>query len=132
MGALSPTHLIIILIVVLVVFGPKKLPEIGKGLGSALREFSKAKDEFMESIHAEATRPEPPVSSTVAAPSVATAQPALTASSDTTAAHTAAGAAPASPDALPYGGEFHPEGDSQPSFRGIPSASTPPANPGHP
>ncbi len=35
----SPTHLIIILLIVLVLFGPRKLPEIGGALGRSIREF---------------------------------------------------------------------------------------------
>lgn len=44
MGALSPAHLIIILIVVLLVIGPGKLPETGAALGRAIREFRGAVD----------------------------------------------------------------------------------------
>jgi sec-independent protein translocase protein TatA len=44
-GLLQPMHLLLILIIALVVFGPKKLPEIGKGLGEAIRGFKKALDE---------------------------------------------------------------------------------------
>src|SRR4051794_28016762 len=50
---------IIIFLVLLLLFGAKKLRELAKGLGSAVREFSKAKDE----IHSEMTRaatPQPP------------------------------------------------------------------------
>lgn len=36
---LSPLHLIIVLIVALLIFGPKRLPEIGAGLGKSIREF---------------------------------------------------------------------------------------------
>ena len=36
---LSPTHLLLILVVALVVLGPKRLPEAGRGLGSAVRGF---------------------------------------------------------------------------------------------
>jgi sec-independent protein translocase protein TatA len=40
MGELfTPTHLIVIAVVVLVLFGGKKLPELGKGLGEGLRGF---------------------------------------------------------------------------------------------
>jgi sec-independent protein translocase protein TatA len=40
MGELfTPTHLIVLAIVVLVLFGGKKLPELGKGLGEGLRGF---------------------------------------------------------------------------------------------
>jgi sec-independent protein translocase protein TatA len=35
----SPTHLLLVLVVVLLVFGTKKLPELGRGIGSAMREF---------------------------------------------------------------------------------------------
>jgi sec-independent protein translocase protein TatA len=35
----TPTHLIIILVIALLVFGPRKLPELGKGLGEGLRGF---------------------------------------------------------------------------------------------
>jgi sec-independent protein translocase protein TatA len=38
-GLLQPTHLLVILVIALVVFGPKKLPELGKGLGQAIRGF---------------------------------------------------------------------------------------------
>jgi sec-independent protein translocase protein TatA len=37
---------IIILIIVLVIFGPKKLPELARGMGQAIKEFHKAKDEI--------------------------------------------------------------------------------------
>jgi sec-independent protein translocase protein TatA len=36
---LTPTHLIVIAVVALVLFGGKKLPELGKGLGDGLRGF---------------------------------------------------------------------------------------------
>ena len=35
----TPTHLIIILVIALLIFGPRKLPELGKGLGEGLRGF---------------------------------------------------------------------------------------------
>ena len=36
---LQPSHLLIILIICLFVFGPKKLPELGQGLGKGIRSF---------------------------------------------------------------------------------------------
>src|SRR5947209_14175977 len=51
MGGLSPMHLAVVLIIALLVFGPKKLPEIGRGLGQAIREFKRASREMMESYH---------------------------------------------------------------------------------
>jgi sec-independent protein translocase protein TatA len=44
-GLFQPMHLIIVLGIVLLVFGPKKLPELGKGLGEAIRGFKKAFNE---------------------------------------------------------------------------------------
>lgn len=38
-GAMSPWHWLIVLLIVLLIFGPKKLPELGKGLGTAIRDF---------------------------------------------------------------------------------------------
>ena len=43
-GLFQPLHLIVIFLIALVVFGPKKLPELGKGLGEAIRGFKKARD----------------------------------------------------------------------------------------
>jgi sec-independent protein translocase protein TatA len=47
-GALQPMHLLIILIIALVVFGPSKLPELGSSLGKGIREFRKTTDEFRD------------------------------------------------------------------------------------
>jgi sec-independent protein translocase protein TatA len=44
-GLLQPAHLIIILLIVMVLFGGKKLPELGKGLGQAIRGFKDAMHE---------------------------------------------------------------------------------------
>jgi len=67
---LAGPDLIIILLIVLLLFGAKKLPELARGMGQAVREFSKAKDEFEREV----TRPpDPPVTAaTVPAPAAAT------------------------------------------------------------
>ncbi len=41
-GLFQPMHLLIVLVIALVVFGPGKLPELGAGLGKSIREFKKA------------------------------------------------------------------------------------------
>ena len=41
-GLLEPTHLFFILLIVLIIFGPGKLPELGRGLGKGIREFNAA------------------------------------------------------------------------------------------
>jgi sec-independent protein translocase protein TatA len=38
-GIFQPMHLVVILFIALLVFGPKKLPELGKGLGDGIRSF---------------------------------------------------------------------------------------------
>ncbi|WP_240419050.1 twin-arginine translocase TatA/TatE family subunit [Paenibacillus periandrae] len=42
MGALSPWHIILIALVALLLFGPNKLPELGRGFGKMFREFKEA------------------------------------------------------------------------------------------
>ncbi len=41
-GLFQPMHLLVIFAIALLVFGPKKLPELGKGLGEAIRGFKDA------------------------------------------------------------------------------------------
>jgi len=41
-GLFQPTHLLVILVIAVLVFGPKKLPELGKGLGDGIRGFRDA------------------------------------------------------------------------------------------
>ncbi|MFQ5987347.1 MAG: twin-arginine translocase TatA/TatE family subunit [Dehalococcoidia bacterium] len=43
---IGPMELLLILVIALVVFGPKKLPEIGRALGKGLREFRRATSEL--------------------------------------------------------------------------------------
>lgn len=54
-GIFQPTHLLLILVIVLIIFGPGKLPELGKALGQGIREFR-------DSTAGQATNPqaEPP------------------------------------------------------------------------
>lgn len=47
MFGMGPMELIVIGVIILLIFGGKKIPEIGKGLGGALREFRKVKKEII-------------------------------------------------------------------------------------
>jgi len=86
LGSIGMPELILIFIVALIVFGPKKLPEIGKSLGKGLAEFKKASDDFKQSIQKEVDglkeearleTPAPPAPApSAAAPSAAPALPA--------------------------------------------------------
>jgi sec-independent protein translocase protein TatA len=49
-GLFQPMHLIIILVIALIIFGPGKLPELGKGLGKAIREFKNAMSDANKDI----------------------------------------------------------------------------------
>ena len=49
-GLFQPMHLIIILAIALIIFGPGKLPELGKGLGKGIREFKKAMSDATKDI----------------------------------------------------------------------------------
>jgi TatA/E family protein of Tat protein translocase len=52
-GSLGIPELILIFIVALIVFGPKRLPEIGRTIGKAMGEFKKATDDFKNTIERE-------------------------------------------------------------------------------
>ena len=52
-GLFRPMHLLLILFIVLIIFGPGRLPELGEGLGKSIRSFKKAfseKDDEQKSI----------------------------------------------------------------------------------
>lgn len=52
-GSIGIPELIVIFIIALLVFGPKKLPEVGKSVGKALREFKKASNELRNKVEEE-------------------------------------------------------------------------------
>ncbi len=77
MPDIGPMEIILVLAVALLVLGPSKLPEIGKSLGSSIREFRKAASDVQESVRIDTTARQPvaPVAAAVLAP-VAPAIPA--------------------------------------------------------
>jgi sec-independent protein translocase protein TatA len=60
MGPIGWPELIILLVVVLIVFGPGKLPDIGNAIGRGVREFRKASNDLESSIRGEPTKPAAP------------------------------------------------------------------------
>jgi TatA/E family protein of Tat protein translocase len=50
-GAPGPSEWVLILVIVLVLFGAKKLPELARGLGQSLNEFRKAREDFDKELH---------------------------------------------------------------------------------
>lgn len=51
---LGTTELLVVLLVALIIFGPRKLPELGRSLGSAARQFREASDSFKRTWETEA------------------------------------------------------------------------------
>ena len=115
---LGAPELIVILAVALIVFGPKKLPDIGKNLGGALREFNKARNDFMASLNSEVHRDDydtPSPTPTAASNTIPAPDPRRLEFPDPVEAGKA--------DALPYGSDFQVAGaESQPAMRTVSSA----------
>ncbi len=63
---LGMPEILIILVIVLILFGPKKLPELARGLGQSIREFKKGaseiKQEFEQAVDLEPEKPAPQTS----------------------------------------------------------------------
>ena len=55
-GLLQPMHLLVIFAIALLVFGPRRLPELGKGLGEAIRGFKTSLDSGEMATPTPATR----------------------------------------------------------------------------
>ena len=53
MGPIGVPEMVIILIVALIFFGPRKLPELGKSLGKSINEFKKASTELQNTLEQE-------------------------------------------------------------------------------
>ncbi len=77
-GIFSPMHILIILVIVAIFFGAKRLPELGKGLGAGIREFKSG----LTDLHSDVTVEEP---APVAEPAPAAEQPKLLAAQATPA-----------------------------------------------
>lgn len=56
-GGLGPTELIVIFLIVLLVFGAKRIPEIAQGLGKGIMEFKRAAREITDEIDVKNTSP---------------------------------------------------------------------------
>jgi len=62
MPNIGPLEIIIVLVIVLVIFGPKRLPDLGRSLGSSMREFKDSvtgKDDDDKQIDSADAKPEP-------------------------------------------------------------------------
>jgi sec-independent protein translocase protein TatA len=52
-GSIGMPELIIILVIALIIFGPRKLPELGRSLGKSIGEFKKASNELRSTLEEE-------------------------------------------------------------------------------
>jgi len=69
-GSLGMPELIVIFVIALIVFGPRKLPELGRSLGRGIAEFKKATNELQSTLEEEIKREE----TTAAAPAAPQAE----------------------------------------------------------
>jgi sec-independent protein translocase protein TatA len=97
-GLLQPGHLIIILVIVLIIFGPGKLPELGSSLGKGIREFKRTVGGEDESASAPGALSTPSVSAAVP-PAAAAGTAAVATTAATSGATCAQCGSPATPDA---------------------------------
>ncbi|MEW6421375.1 MAG: twin-arginine translocase TatA/TatE family subunit [Deinococcota bacterium] len=83
MPNIGPGELLVILLIALLVFGPKKLPELGKSLGAGIREFRRStqglKEELEGSFHETPAAPAPPAQTVVAQAAIPPVAPAQSA-----------------------------------------------------
>jgi sec-independent protein translocase protein TatA len=85
LGSIGMPELIIIFVIALIIFGPRKLPELGRSLGKSINEFKKASNELKSTLDeeirieeqrsAERQRPAEPVRAHPAEPAVDDDQP---------------------------------------------------------
>jgi TatA/E family protein of Tat protein translocase len=59
-GQIGMSELLVILVIVLLVFGPKKLPELARGIGKAMNEFKRAADDVKQELQIDYDRPARP------------------------------------------------------------------------
>ncbi len=76
-GPFGIWEILIILVIVLLVFGPRRLPEMAKGLGQSVRAFRKELRDMKSDLDFD-DKPETPVAARPQAPAAATAAPAST------------------------------------------------------
>jgi sec-independent protein translocase protein TatA len=73
-GTLGMPELIVIFVIALIIFGPRKLPELGRSLGKGIAEFKKATTDLQNSLEAEINleekRPSTPAASSARAEEV--------------------------------------------------------------
>ena len=78
MGLDNPLHIVFLVVILLLVFGAKRLPEIGRSLGSGMREFKDSVSGESKPTLTQGTQTQPQPTQPVAAQAPVPAQPAAT------------------------------------------------------
>ncbi len=60
-GLESPAHLLVVLVIAMLVLGPKRLPQVGRSLGSGIRQFKASLEGKDEGPEEPAEKPAPPL-----------------------------------------------------------------------
>lgn len=91
-GSIGMPELIIILVIALIIFGPRKLPELGRSLGRSINEFKKASNELRSTLEEEIRVEEHRDRTATTAPTTPPAPP--SSADETTVSRTTTGVTP--------------------------------------
>ena len=78
-GPIGMPELIVIFVIALIIFGPRKLPELGRSLGKSLGEFKRASNDLRHTLEEEIRVEDPKPAASKAKPAEAEAKPAKSA-----------------------------------------------------
>ena len=112
-GSIGTMELVVILVIALIVFGPRKLPELGKSLGKSLGEFKRASNDLRNTLEDEIHVEEQTRREVTKPLDTESEQVPATASADPTPAAASADPTPAAASADPTPAPTEPLGDSQ-------------------
>jgi sec-independent protein translocase protein TatA len=76
MGSIGMPELIVIFVIALIIFGPRKLPELGRSLGKSINEFKRASNELKSTLEEEIRVDEQRTAAKAATPETPAAAPA--------------------------------------------------------